>query len=1196
MRSVTVRTADLKNIIINLGFVGENEHRQIRFDAKKDFEEYPHASASLTVVPPEGESYPAIIERNGDFVLWTITDSDVIGNGDGEIQLVFTEGEVVKRTCVARTKTDRSLVPTGSIPSGIDDFITRAGAALTAIPETINEALAEAKASGEFDGPAGPAGADGQDGFSPTATVVKSGKTATITITDKNGTTTAQVSDGEGGGTSDYSDLTNKPQIAGVTLSGNKSLADLGADPTSIIDDTAGDGDTGKVWSADKSADTASSLLSDLNHGNARTEYVEDAVIAGKKIIYNASINENGVIETVSTGRNLICFKVKQGVKITASGTFDLYAFYTSEPDIASVSYNNSRSSSSILKNTIVPNGCTWVAIRVVNGKDIVLIPKSAEISEALNQIGYIGDALICNKKVIHDASISSGGLIGTANSGKKLVCYRIKAGTKISATGDIELYAFYEDEPKLTSVSYNNSRTVSSSLSNYTVPIGCKWVAVRCDEENDVELTPVSETLLEINEELEDQDDRITDIEDYLADVVIDVTVEWDQSLVISPYGSLKDIGSNNIKISKPIPVKKGDVVKLTGYLSTQSNISWTSQEYLNTLGGLPTFLPLSVGSGNSQRTETATVPLDGYIIVSAFVAYDCELKIERTFKSQQEENARIAIDSQLRHNYVDKYDFVPNLEKKRTNSILTYSADDKKESNFLVNAVAYPNGEIIGCRAGSGQVVKIANDGTETVLMTISNAQDWRGVFMDSNLNVYVSPHSATFSPEITNTDRGLYRLEYGESQFEKVIALCHDIFITKWVKNHAYSVGNTVFVPNVCDIYVCKTAHTSGSTFSDTNWNPVSAWVANTAYTSGDLVKHNYNYFVCTTSHTSGATFDFTKFAPATEYIDNDDTIWTMCEDADGNLYAGVYAHSMRDNPAIYKSYDNGATWNYVYNFITNGGLTPEYYSTSVQHVHCVNYNEYDRCLYAAVGETNTVLRSDDGSSTWEDLHIPCVYGQPTYVMGVKNGLLIGSDGHYACGVSKLMTDGKTLKRCGRTAPGFIFNIRRSDLTGWLYAFTRIDNHVGDTADCPPVEAITDPDALEAWKTSSSTSGDSLKKWTEYNKWASIYYPEDAIRPQNAVMMVSKDEGETWEVFKTIKCSQNYASICGFITVGYFRDGECLVGCLMPIEGTTGGKAFVQPFIVSEGKKKRTASGFDLTGEIFIKTNSSTTVAYE
>ena len=42
-------------------------------------------------------------------------------------------------------------------------------------------------------------GKDGTDGYSPTASVSKSGSTATITITDKQGTTTAQVSDGEPG-------------------------------------------------------------------------------------------------------------------------------------------------------------------------------------------------------------------------------------------------------------------------------------------------------------------------------------------------------------------------------------------------------------------------------------------------------------------------------------------------------------------------------------------------------------------------------------------------------------------------------------------------------------------------------------------------------------------------------------------------------------------------------------------------------------------------------------------------------------------------------------------------------------------------------------------------------------------------------------------------------------------------------------
>lgn len=259
MRSVTVRLDDLRTTVLNLGFAGENEHTQIRIDSKKMFDQYPTASPSLTVCPPEGESYPAVIERDGDFVLWTITDSDLVHEGSGEIQLSFTVSETVAKSYPGRFKVSRSIVSTGEIPEGIDDFLTRAGAALTAIPETIDEALADAKASGEFDGP---------PGYSPTATVSKSGKTATITITDKNGTTTAQISDGEDGGTSDYSDLENKPQIAGVTLSGNVSLHDLGAaaesdipDPTSIIDDTAGDGDTNKVWSADKS----SSLLTEIN-------------------------------------------------------------------------------------------------------------------------------------------------------------------------------------------------------------------------------------------------------------------------------------------------------------------------------------------------------------------------------------------------------------------------------------------------------------------------------------------------------------------------------------------------------------------------------------------------------------------------------------------------------------------------------------------------------------------------------------------------------------------------------------------------------------------------------------------------------------------------------------------------------------------------------------------------------------------
>lgn len=49
-------------------------------------------------------------------------------------------------------------------------------------------------------GNTGNTGANGQDGFSPTATVTKSGSVSTFTVTDKNGTTSVEILDGSGGG------------------------------------------------------------------------------------------------------------------------------------------------------------------------------------------------------------------------------------------------------------------------------------------------------------------------------------------------------------------------------------------------------------------------------------------------------------------------------------------------------------------------------------------------------------------------------------------------------------------------------------------------------------------------------------------------------------------------------------------------------------------------------------------------------------------------------------------------------------------------------------------------------------------------------------------------------------------------------------------------------------------------------------
>lgn len=276
MRTVSYRIGDLGKAVIHIGHVAENECTRVQIDAGEVYAEYPSAAASLTVQPPEGEAFPAVVTRDGNLVVWDVKDSALTEDGLGEIQLTFTQDEVVVKSCIGQIRVHRSIVGSGETPDPIEDFLAEAGAALTAIPETINTALQEAKDSGEFDGPAGPAGEDGApgadgfspvvsvssisgghsvsvtdaggtetfnvmdgvdgqdgtDGYSPSASVTKSGSTATIVITDKDGTTTAQISDG------------------------------AGAD---VIDDTAGTGDTTVTWSANKLTSEKSDVLNAIN-------------------------------------------------------------------------------------------------------------------------------------------------------------------------------------------------------------------------------------------------------------------------------------------------------------------------------------------------------------------------------------------------------------------------------------------------------------------------------------------------------------------------------------------------------------------------------------------------------------------------------------------------------------------------------------------------------------------------------------------------------------------------------------------------------------------------------------------------------------------------------------------------------------------------------------------------------------------
>jgi len=250
MKTISYKLKDLdqkeKKVTLKLGYVGENEHVQIRIDCSEIWENYPNAVASLAVEPPEGSKYPAIVTREGNVMCWTVRDSDVVHDGDGRIQLTFTEGSEIQKTVICRTKVDESIIGSGTAPDPIADFVAEANEALAELEaaEVHGPVIGEdgywytwSKDAGEYvktdtkaqgeDGPQGPAGKDGADG-----------------APGQDGHTPVKGTD--------Y--WTQQDQADIVAAAALETVS-------AVIDDTAGDGDTDKTWSADKIAETTGQLL-----------------------------------------------------------------------------------------------------------------------------------------------------------------------------------------------------------------------------------------------------------------------------------------------------------------------------------------------------------------------------------------------------------------------------------------------------------------------------------------------------------------------------------------------------------------------------------------------------------------------------------------------------------------------------------------------------------------------------------------------------------------------------------------------------------------------------------------------------------------------------------------------------------------------------------------------------------------------
>lgn len=106
-----------------------------------------------------------------------------------------------------------------------------------------------------------------------------------ITITDNvDGTQT--IASTASGGTTDYSDLTNKPSINNVTLSGNKTTSDLGIDEVPDVTSS----DDGKILKASYSGSTGT-----YGWGNLSSSDVTSVLSTAQQNAINSGITSNKV-------------------------------------------------------------------------------------------------------------------------------------------------------------------------------------------------------------------------------------------------------------------------------------------------------------------------------------------------------------------------------------------------------------------------------------------------------------------------------------------------------------------------------------------------------------------------------------------------------------------------------------------------------------------------------------------------------------------------------------------------------------------------------------------------------------------------------------------------------------------------------------------------------------------------------------
>ena len=131
MRTVRINVRAKGSGPIFIGRRGEKEATQIVFDVSQLIATYGDGTCVLLAKrPKDTAAYPVTVVREGNTVVWTVTDTDTVYQGSGELELFWYVGDALAKTNVWTSVIGRDIgESTDTPPDPYDDWM----AALTGL-------------------------------------------------------------------------------------------------------------------------------------------------------------------------------------------------------------------------------------------------------------------------------------------------------------------------------------------------------------------------------------------------------------------------------------------------------------------------------------------------------------------------------------------------------------------------------------------------------------------------------------------------------------------------------------------------------------------------------------------------------------------------------------------------------------------------------------------------------------------------------------------------------------------------------------------------------------------------------------------------------------------------------------------------------------------------------------------------------